>query len=375
MDMKVCCRCKRDLPAIKDYFYGDKNRPDGLHPSCRECEGHSFAKPKPKVKPGYKICIKCGNELPMDNLHFHYDKLRKDGYNPYCRSCLGRKYRQNDPDYIKPLEKECNKCHRILPATADYFHSSKGKHSNRDGLTPTCKECAGYEFGMYSYQQRLKKPKKVMEKPKIKDGYKICTKCKRELEANTDNFIKAKYGKYGLTSICKDCAKLYYEENRDVILEKTIKRQRKNAEKKSEYDREYRQKNIDKKRAYEKLYAKNNIEKFIEVARKRRHKERRLLVTFTPEQWEECLLHFNNECAYCGKTNCKLEKEHFIPIGNDGSYTRDNIIPACKSCNCSKGPKPFEVWYPRQPFYSPEREKKILDYLGYKDGIQQLSIL
>jgi hypothetical protein len=53
----------------------------------------------------------------------------------------------------------------------------------------------------------------------------------------------------------------------------------------------------------------------------------------------------------------------------------DNIIPSCMKCNISKNNSDFFIWYPKQPSYSKSREKKILKYLGYKDKIQQLSLI
>lgn len=34
---KICSKCKAIYPATKEYFYGQKNARDNLHPWCKEC--------------------------------------------------------------------------------------------------------------------------------------------------------------------------------------------------------------------------------------------------------------------------------------------------------------------------------------------------
>ncbi len=60
----------------------------------------------------------------------------------------------------------------------------------------------------------------------------------------------------------------------------------------------------------------------------------------------------------------RLHQDHFIPLTKGGGYTKENIIPACRSCNASKQNADFEEWYPQYEYYSKEREQKILDYMG-----------
>jgi 5-methylcytosine-specific restriction endonuclease McrA len=51
-------------------------------------------------------------------------------------------------------------------------------------------------------------------------------------------------------------------------------------------------------------------------------------------------------CAYCGSEG-PLTKDHFIPLSLGGTEYIDNIVPACRSCNCSKSaksPEQFANW-------------------------------
>ena len=63
--------------------------------------------------------------------------------------------------------------------------------------------------------------------------------------------------------------------------------------------------------------------------------------------WQDLKEAFGNECAYCGKSQDvvgTLQQEHIIPFNKDGEYVLGNIIPACKSCNASKGKKNMDEW-------------------------------
>ena len=90
---------------------------------------------------------------------------------------------------------------------------------------------------------------------------------------------------------------------------------------------------------------------------------RGLEATFTVEQWELAQIEFGKRCAYCGR-EMKLSRDHVIPLKSGGTYTKDNIVPACKRCNSSKAAHPFSEWYRKQTFYNEEREKHVLKYLG-----------
>lgn len=238
---------------------------------------------------------------------------------------------------------------------------------------------------------------------------KICIKCGRELELNSNNFFKRKDSKDGFRNECKSCKKeirtSYYEENKEKILTQAKGYQEKNKEKIKVRSKEYReenkekikQKHLDNKeynnkasREYyyrnredrlekAKLWKKENKEKNDiikkrwyktprgkEYSRLRLRKRRELSKgsDFTLNEWEMCLKHFGKSCAYCGERLRKLEMDHFIPLTKGGLLTKSNVVPACRSCNATKNAQDFFEWYPKQNYYSIERENKILDYLG-----------
>lgn len=50
------------------------------------------------------------------------------------------------------------------------------------------------------------------------------------------------------------------------------------------------------------------------------------------------------QCTYCGGTE-GLTFDHLIPVSRGGPNIASNLVPACKSCNCSKGNKDIFEWY------------------------------
>lgn len=49
-------------------------------------------------------------------------------------------------------------------------------------------------------------------------------------------------------------------------------------------------------------------------------------------------------CIYCGGPH--EHDDHVIPLSRGGTHERANLMPACASCNCSKGDKLLEEWRP-----------------------------
>lgn len=49
------------------------------------------------------------------------------------------------------------------------------------------------------------------------------------------------------------------------------------------------------------------------------------------------------ECSYCGSTD-NPTVDHIVPLIRGGSNDMDNLTPACRSCNSSKGDKLLSEW-------------------------------
>ncbi len=116
------------------------------------------------------------------------------------------------------------------------------------------------------------------------------------------------------------------------------------------------------KRALGYKYEEVTKERIIDGGQRSRHTEGK--VELTEQDWLFALAYFNNQCCYCGDST-NLTKDHIVPLKAGGQYTRNNIVPCCKSCNSSKHTNDMLEWYEKQEFYSQERLDKIYNYIGF----------
>lgn len=47
-------------------------------------------------------------------------------------------------------------------------------------------------------------------------------------------------------------------------------------------------------------------------------------------------------CSYCGESATELD--HVVPLADGGQHVFGNLVPACRSCNASKGDTKLIVW-------------------------------
>ncbi|WP_427136733.1 HNH endonuclease [Pseudarthrobacter sp. S9] len=119
--------------------------------------------------------------------------------------------------------------------------------------------------------------------------FAVCSGCKRIRPG--DDFTKEKTNRNGLANECKDCARGYYEQNKD----------------------RYRL------RRYVSRAAPGGI-----------------VVEFTPAQKAARFSLWGRRCWMCGIEGATQE-DHVKPIVKGGSHCLSNLRPICRSCNSSKG--------------------------------------
>lgn len=86
-------------------------------------------------------------------------------------------------------------------------------------------------------------------------------------------------------------------------------------------------------------------------------------VMLSPEQLWRRWVDFDHTCAYCGASG-DLQIEHVVPISKAGEHHLGNIVPACQSCNFSKGKADALTWYQSQSFFDETRWRRIQDLLA-----------
>jgi len=121
----------------------------------------------------------------------------------------------------------------------------------------------------------------------------------------------------------------YYLTHKDKLKECASKWQKENKERVSEYMKKYYQ--TPKGKA---LSQRGES--------KRRAILKEVINTLTADEWLETLEEHDYRCVYCGKKlidSFDTTRDHVIPLNKGGNNTKDNILPACRSCNCKKGGK------------------------------------
>lgn len=245
---------------------------------------------------------------------------------------------------------------------------------------------------------------------------KVCSKCHEEKELNLDNFGKLSRSKDGFNGRCRACMKKYksdyysknkeeinkknrdyyhdnkermkdsmsqyYQENKEELLSYQKQYYQNNKDKIKEYDKQYNLENKDKILTYHKMYRKsehgkevvrrynNSIEGKLKNHNKTNKRRIRLINsenTLTSEELDSNISYFNNRCAYCEclfSEDNKMHLEHIVPVSKGGGTTKENIVPACATCNLSKGANFLGHWYIQQSFYSLDNLVKVTNIIN-----------
>lgn len=53
-------------------------------------------------------------------------------------------------------------------------------------------------------------------------------------------------------------------------------------------------------------------------------------------EWQARLVAYRHSCAYCGRADRAMVREHVVPVSAGGSNDIANIVPACQPCNARK---------------------------------------
>lgn len=50
----------------------------------------------------------------------------------------------------------------------------------------------------------------------------------------------------------------------------------------------------------------------------------------------------NYTCFYCGRSDCKMEIDHLLPVSRGGSDNISNLVTSCRRCNAQKHDKTLD---------------------------------
>jgi 5-methylcytosine-specific restriction endonuclease McrA len=115
---------------------------------------------------------------------------------------------------------------------------------------------------------------------------------------------------------------------------------------------------LERRRVYTTKWRAKNTDAFREMCASwwRRNKVKNRLYKYrrrasvvgpglSPLAWVEALRATGNTCFYCSEASKELTVDHVVPLSRGGEDSPANIVPACRSCNSSKGAKDAVSWY------------------------------
>lgn len=256
--------------------------------------------------------------------------------------------------------KRCTKCKEEKPATLEHFLAQKKLLS---GLSSWCRECMRALNRSIHARRKAENPEAVREKKRASRARRI---------AENPEAVRAKELANTLRQKAKDPEKFRAKERerrkrdperfRAKGRESAARRRAKDQEKVNAEMREFRDRqkllNPEKVRQRQKANYEQQRTKDVEAFRERgrlQHAKRRARIkdlpdTFTKTEWEYAVAWWGG-CAYCGVTlsTRDLTIDHIIPISSPDcpGTIAENIVPACKSCNCAKHALPIHEFLER----------------------------
>jgi 5-methylcytosine-specific restriction endonuclease McrA len=188
-----------------------------------------------------------------------------------------------------------------------------------------------------------------MQQPvrKIVEGipYKRCSKCHQWL--TYDKYAKSQANSVdGLLDQCRECRHQHYVQHRNTYINRAKQYKKDHPQETAQYRKDYLITHPDKLNIWHTTYRR----KFPEIKsfhNRQTNYKRRLNIAedkITSQEWLELCQLLEYHCAYCDEVIPfnKLTMDHIIPLSRGGKHCITNILPACNSCNCSKGSKTLE---------------------------------
>jgi hypothetical protein len=214
----------------------------------------------------------------------------------------------------------CTECGKTLPETSEYFPMDLRRSCKN---STKCLNCFNADCRKKYAETRYKQSKQYRES----HAEELAIKKKQYYEANKEKVLQQH--------------KEYYKNHLEDWRNNSKEWRKNNPEALRKHTRLRYERHKEHMLSVSKNWKDNNKDKVIIQDQRREAKKRSLPATLTVKQWHEIVNAFDGKCAYCGEEK-PLTQDHFIPVSKNGGYTKENIIPSCLSCNCSKIDKDFQ---------------------------------
>jgi len=174
----------------------------------------------------------------------------------------------------------------------------------------------------------------------------ICSKC--QLQKPLVDFPKDARNKSGHRGKCKSCYAEYMRDwsrkNSKSVNARVLRYHKKNKQELNLKRKIRAQRNIEQTNLTRKKWAEKNPDKVsasrVKMLHKRRNniRENNFLISI-----KEVMKLKEKPCIYCGSQK-RITLDHVVPLSRGGRNSIGNLVPACLSCNCSKGYKLLMEW-------------------------------
>lgn len=167
-------------------------------------------------------------------------------------------------------------------------------------------------------------------KPKARDGYKFCARCK--VEQLTSEFTKDKNRVDKLKRYCKECCRLERAEKRDYNRAQSKAWREANPERFKE-----------RRNAWSKSHRLQENER-LRITNARRRRQMKLDSIVEEVDYNEILIRDNYICHICEGVVApfQLQFDHVIPLDRGGHHTMENVKVSHALCNQMKGNRLME---------------------------------
>lgn len=168
---------------------------------------------------------------------------------------------------------------------------------------------------------------------------KVCKRCL--IYKHSDSFSLDSSSGDRLQKWCKNCTKEYRAENAERLKNQQKTNYLKNKEERLRKNREYYNRNREHIISQKAKYNANNPNVKRKSSSKRRASLEKVSVYEILDRDIKRL--YRSPCIYCGSQD-SIQIDHVMPISRGGTHSIGNIVPACKTCNPSKGGRTIMEW-------------------------------
>jgi 5-methylcytosine-specific restriction endonuclease McrA len=182
------------------------------------------------------------------------------------------------------------------------------------------------------------------------DGLKRCSKCKERKPPSA--YGKHPKAKDGLQTACKDCYAAYQAARRKDPAKKVadaVVKKRAVAKKPEHYQathnaaRQLRRADpVKRRRELDQEKTWKDAARIAQYNHARRARKLNALVNGPLPPGTYAAVLSSGTCVYCGAPGTTVD--HVVPLARGGYEVESNLVPACGSCNSSKGARLLQEW-------------------------------